>query len=179
MLGVGNGWLEEEFAILDVPFRLRHRRVKEAIEIIRTAWAGGPFEYHGEFYSFGQCQLTRDPIYVPLILGGNTRRALERAALLGDGWISSRTPSFEDAVDLRQTLLAVRDENGLDAPFRCYCRIARADADSLARYEEAGFEDVIVRADELWPSRGEKQEKLKHFRTAVRELGIGHHHDAA
>ena len=104
LLGIGAGWLVEEFAALDVPFDERYGRLVETIEIIRAAWAGGPFDYHGKYFSFDPIQLTSRPVDVPLIMGGNTPPALKRAALLGDGWFSSGTPNFDDARRLRDTL---------------------------------------------------------------------------
>ena len=108
LLGIGAGWLVEEFAALDVPFDERYGRLVETIEIIRAAWAGGPFDYHGKYFSFDPIQLTSRPVQVPLIMGGNTPPALKRAGLLGDGWFSSGTPSFDDARRLRDTLLELR-----------------------------------------------------------------------
>src|SRR4051794_12784096 len=46
-LGVGSGWLREEFAALDVPFAGRTARLAEAIEVLRLAWQGGAVEFHG------------------------------------------------------------------------------------------------------------------------------------
>ena len=108
VLGIGAGWLVEEFAALDVPFDERYGRLVETVEILRAAWAGGPFDYHGKFFSFEPIQLTSRPVQVPVIMGGNTPKALKRAALLGDGWFSSGTPSFDEARRLRDTLLELR-----------------------------------------------------------------------
>ena len=62
LLGIGAGWLVEEFAALDVPFDERYGRLVETIEIIRAAWAGGPFDYHGKYFSFDPIQLTSRPV---------------------------------------------------------------------------------------------------------------------
>ena len=50
MLGVGAGWLREEFAALDVPFDERGSRLDEIIQILRLGWRGGPFEFHGTHF---------------------------------------------------------------------------------------------------------------------------------
>ena len=78
LLGVGSGWLEEEFDALGVPFDDRAARVDETLTILRTAWSGDVFSHEGQLFSFGNVQLTPEPVNVPLILGGNTERALRR-----------------------------------------------------------------------------------------------------
>ena len=172
MLGVGAGWLEEEFAALDVPFAERRQRVTETIDIMRAAWRGGPFEYHGERFAFGRIQLSRRPVDVPLIMGGNTPKSLDRAARLGDGWFSSGTPSFHDAVRLRNDLLDLRARHGLDAPFRCYFRVESADPALLDRYRAEGIEDVVVWADQLWPATGPFHAKRDALLAAADKLGL-------
>lgn len=155
MLGIGAGWLVEEFAALDVPYDERYGRLVETIEILRSAWASGPFDYHGKHFSFDPIQLTVRPVHVPLIMGGNTPRALRRAALMGDGWFSSGTPNFDDARRLRDTLFDLRAQHGLDGPYRCYFRIESADPALVERYRLEGIDDVVVWADQLWPAGGD------------------------
>jgi probable F420-dependent oxidoreductase len=159
LLGIGAGWLVEEFAALGVPFAERYGRLVETIEIIRAAWAGGPFEYRGKYFSFETVQLTTDPVHVPLIMGGNTPKALQRAALLGDGWFSSGTPDFDDARRLRDSLFDLRARRGLDAPYRCYVRVPSGDPALVERYRAEGLDDVVVWADQLWPADGDVDTK--------------------
>ena len=83
MLGVGAGWLREEFAALDVPFDERGSRLDETIEILRMGWRGGPFEFHGTHFDLGPVQVSPRPMAIPLVLGGNTGPALRRAAVCG------------------------------------------------------------------------------------------------
>lgn len=86
--GVGAGWLAEEFAALDQPFVKRGARMMETIDVLRALWSGEPTEHHGEFYDFAPVQLSpapKDPI--PILLGGHTDLAVQRAAAVGDGWL--------------------------------------------------------------------------------------------
>ncbi len=172
MLGIGAGWLVEEFAALDVPFDERYGRLVETIEILHAAWAGGPFDYHGKYFSFERIQLTSRPVQVPVIMGGNTPRALTRAALLGDGWFSSGTPSFDEARRLRDTLLELRARNGLDAPYRCYFRVESADPALVERYHAEGIDDVVVWADQLWPADGAVEDKRAALAQRAEALGL-------
>ena len=150
MLGVGSGWLEEEFAAVGVPFHERRARYEESIAILRQAWSGKPFAHDGTYWRFGRVQVSTSPVEVPLVLGGNTEAALRRAAAVADGWFAWGTPSFEDAVVLRRRLLELRDELGRHEPFPMHVRVASPDV-PLDAYEAAGFASVLVWADQVWP----------------------------
>lgn len=172
VLGVGSGWLEEEFTAVGVPFAERGPRFVETIEILRAAWSGQPFDHQGRFWQTGPVQVSTTPVPVPLILGGNTERALARAAALGDGWFTSGTPAFEDAVRLRDRLHQLRSDQGRTGPFRTYVRIAQADRALLERYEAAGFDDLIIWADQVWPTGGHLDDKRAALATAADRLGL-------
>jgi len=172
LLGIGAGWLTEEFTALDVPFEHRGRRLEETVAILRAAWAGGPLEHRGDHFSFGPVQITSWPVDVPLIMGGNTPRALRRAALVGDGWFSSGTPDFEDAVRLRDRLIALRVAEGMTDSYRCYVRISAADPAIVQRYQAEGIDDVVVWADRVWPSTGTIESKREALAKTAAELGL-------
>ena len=139
--------------------------------MLRKAWAGGPFEHRGELFSFGPLQVTATPADVPIILGGNTPRALRRAALVGNGWFSSGTPTFDEARRLRDTLHALRSEHGRTEPYRCYFRVEGCDPDFIQGYQREGIEDVVIWADQLWPSAPLDEQRAALARAAG-ELGL-------
>jgi len=171
LLGVGRGWLREEFDALDVPFDERGGRFDEAIEILRRAWAGGPFDYAGDHFRFPPVHVTPRPVRVPLVLGGNSDRALRRAASLGDGWISSGTPSFDDALRLRDRLdhLAVR--HGRSRPLECYFRVEGFDPALVEQYRSHGIDHVVVWADQVWHG-GSLDERRRNLADAAGALGL-------
>lgn len=177
VLGVGAGWLEEEFRAVGVPFEARGHRLAEALEVMRRAWAGGAFSFHGRFFDLEQVQLCTDPIRVPVIMGGNTDTALRRAARLGDGWFASGTPDYDDACRLRDAVLAFREAAGGEArtaggEYLIYTRAAHADRDLLDRYDRAGFERVLVWADQVWLAGASLGEKRANMARVAGELGI-------
>jgi probable F420-dependent oxidoreductase len=178
MLGVGSGWLEEEFAALGVPFAERRARFDEALAVLRAAWAGGELSFHGDHVSFDHVIVVPDPVSVPLILGGNTEPALRRAARVADGWFSSGNPTFEEAVRLRDRLGVLAGDAGRTLPM--YVRMAGRDPAQLARYAEHGFEHVIVWAHQLWPEEGDLHSKQERFAEAAAGLlaavDVHHHH---
>lgn len=105
VLGVGVGWMAEEFRAMGQRFEDRGARANESLEILRMAFAGEPIEYHGTHYDIPRLHLQPAPsMPVPIWVGGESPAALRRAARLADGWISGRTPaSMEPALeDLRR-----------------------------------------------------------------------------
>lgn len=89
-VGVGVGWLAEEFAALDTaPFKDRGAVTDEYIEIFRKLWSGKPVSHQGRFYSFDEVTCHPAPIQrpgPPIWIGGHSGPALRRVARLGDGW---------------------------------------------------------------------------------------------
>jgi alkanesulfonate monooxygenase SsuD/methylene tetrahydromethanopterin reductase-like flavin-dependent oxidoreductase (luciferase family) len=84
---VAGGYVHEEFAMFDVPMKERGRRVTEAVAVLRAAFSGQPFEYHGR-----TVHITPAPFRSggpSIILGGSSRPAAERAARIADGFIPS------------------------------------------------------------------------------------------
>ena len=93
VLGIGVGWMREEFDALGQRFDDRGARADESLEILRMAFAGEPVEYAGTHYTLPRLHLQPAPkTPVPIWVGGESPAALRRAARLGDGWISGRTP---------------------------------------------------------------------------------------
>ncbi len=149
-LGVGSGWLAEEFDALGIPFAERRRRYEEALEILRLAWAGGMFSFDGACFSFPEVQVTPHPVRIPLVLGGNTEPALRRSARLADGWITSGTPTFDEARQLHERVRGHVDAAGHGRPYRTYVRVPGLDPSVVDRYHAAGIDDLVVWAHQIW-----------------------------
>lgn len=87
MLGIGTGWMEEEFEALGVPFARRGALLTEYLSALRMIWSGAPSSFDGEFYSWPESGFLPAPSSpIPLIVGGHSDAALRRAAQHGDGW---------------------------------------------------------------------------------------------
>jgi probable F420-dependent oxidoreductase len=88
MLGVGIGWLEEEFRAMGVPFERRGARFDDYVAAMRKVWSGKTVEHQSDFLDwtgFKSYPLPRqDPM--PVIIGGSKGRIYERIARHGDGW---------------------------------------------------------------------------------------------
>ncbi|MGQ0792698.1 MAG: LLM class F420-dependent oxidoreductase [Deltaproteobacteria bacterium] len=87
--GVAAGWLKEEFDALGIPFEQRGRLTDEYIEIVKTLWEEDEPQFRGEFFSFSEIKFYPKPAQKPrppLWIGGNSDRAIRRAAVAADGW---------------------------------------------------------------------------------------------
>ena len=87
-LGLGVGWLQEEFQALGVPWERRGARNDEYIEAMRTLWSGPEVEFHGEFVDFPTVTCSPRPVQptIPILVGGDSDVAIRRAARLADGY---------------------------------------------------------------------------------------------
>lgn len=89
-LGIGVGWLREEFEALGTPWERRGRRMDEYIEAMRALWSEDEATYHGETVSFDRLRMRPKPLQpggVPIIIGGHSEAAARRAGRLGQGFM--------------------------------------------------------------------------------------------
>jgi probable F420-dependent oxidoreductase len=94
ILGLGNGWREEEFRMFSVPTSDRGLRTEETVEVLRRAWSGRRFSFEGRVLRYDRVKVTPPPARPdgpPILLGGYARRGVERAGRLGDGYITDET----------------------------------------------------------------------------------------
>jgi probable F420-dependent oxidoreductase len=170
VLGIGSGWLREEFDTVGIPFDERGGRFDEAIDVLRALWSGEVVTHRGTHFSFGPVQLAPQPVTVPLVIGGNTDRALRRVAIKADGWFSSGTPNFEDALVLRDRVVAACTAAGRTQALPMHFRAPTPTPEAMARYADEGFDHVVVWADQLWPAKGDLDHKRGSFFEAARRL---------
>ena len=106
-LGLGVGWLQEEFDALGVPWERRGARNDEYIAAMRALWAGPHAEFHGEFVDFPPVTCSPRPVQasIPILVGGDTEAAIQRAVRLADGYF----PGEGDAERLGRLIARVRE----------------------------------------------------------------------
>lgn len=105
-LGIGVGWLKEEFDALGIPWEARGARTDEYIEVLRELWARDHASYSGRFSNFNNVSSNPKPAQgsVPIVIGGHSRAAAERAGRLGDGFF----PGKGSVKELAETFDIVR-----------------------------------------------------------------------
>ena len=142
LLGVGVGWLKEEFDALGVPFDGRGRRADEYIAVMRELWSSDSPTFHGEFVDFDGAHCQPQPVKrsVPIIIGGDSKPAARRAGRLGDGYFPARGTQLELLQLARDTARAHgRDPDALEITTSVPEHI-----DELAGLGQAGISRVVV-----------------------------------
>jgi probable F420-dependent oxidoreductase len=142
--GFGTGWMAEEFELVGQQFASRGRRFDEMLEVLRLLWTGQMVEYHGEFYDFSPVQMSPAAVggRVPILLGGNTGQALERA-VRHDGWIGVHRDL--DSTSARvERLRSLRSATGLaDEPFEIATVVLRG-APAALPLQDVGVDTAII-----------------------------------
>ena len=106
IVGLGVGWLREEFELLKEPFDTRGQVLDEQIAALRGLWTTQGFEHSGAHVSFGPVLMEPRPSTLPAIwIGGTSTSALRRAGRLADNWHAIGT---RDPADLQQKMETVR-----------------------------------------------------------------------
>lgn len=115
LVGAGLSPWKEDYTYNGVVFEKRGQLMDECIAILRGAMSGNYFEFHSENYDFGPMKMLPVPSRaLPIIVGGHSKPALQRAARLGDGWVSANT-DFDTLRKLLDELKGYRDAAGTAA----------------------------------------------------------------
>jgi probable F420-dependent oxidoreductase len=159
-LGLGIGWMPEEFVMTGATMSGRGARMAEYVEVLRSLWGPGRSEFDGDYYQVPPGVQAPKPVQPggpPVLLGGMARPALERIGRVADGWITS---SRTDLSKIGTGIAVVRDAAaaaGRDpGALRIICRgVVRAGADVRgpdgARLLLSG-DPAAIRADLEWLS---------------------------
>lgn len=147
-LGIGLGWMEEEFRLTERPFERRGKRVDEMVEILRGVWSadGEWFAFDGEFHTIPEMEMSpQPPTEVPIYVGGISDFAMKRAARIGDGWISDLQPKAELAASISK-IEQYRTEYGTsDKPFEYICSCSdEMGVDGYRRLADVGVTCVLT-----------------------------------
>jgi probable F420-dependent oxidoreductase len=146
-VGIGAGWLETEWDAAGLDPRTRGRRLDETIEVCKRLWTEEIIEHHGEFYDFAPVMFEPKPVqrpHPPLVIGGESDRALRRAARACDGWIGmAHTP--ETVAPQIEKLRGYEDEAGrTDRPVTVTVMGSVGSRTDIDRWEAAGVDRLIV-----------------------------------
>jgi probable F420-dependent oxidoreductase len=108
-LGLGIGWMPEEFAAAGASTARRGARTEEFLAVLRTLWADEVSSFSGEFYEIPPGRQDPRPVQKPgppVLLGGISRPAVERAGRIADGWITS---SRADLSKISEAVAVIRE----------------------------------------------------------------------
>jgi probable F420-dependent oxidoreductase len=89
ILGVGVGWMEEEFKVLNAPFSERGALSEETVAAMKELWTSENPRFAGRYYTFADLRCEPRPVqkpHPPIWVGGHLGPALRRVVEYGDGW---------------------------------------------------------------------------------------------
>lgn len=145
-LGVGAGWMREEFDAIDVSFETRGKRMNECIDLLPRLLAGGFVEHSGGHFTFPPVEVPTPPCSVPIFVGGNSDFAIRRTVRSADGWagIGLKEEELKEVVD-RITEASKEHRNPGRAPVVIRTLLkGRVDADRLAAHARLGVDALIL-----------------------------------
>ena len=166
-LGVGVGWMAEEFALTGQDFATRGERSDEMIEVLRSLLRGGMVEHHGRFYDFEPLQLAPAPTEpVRVLVGGHSPVALRRAAR-NDGWLGINY-DVDEVGPLLARLAAARTVEGRDGVgFQAVVAFnAPPSLDDLRWLGDAGLTSVV---NPPWLFHGTPMSSIEHKRQTLED----------
>ena len=145
-LGVGMGWCEEEFELMEQPFAGRGKRADEEIEVLRKLWSGEWVEHHGDSYDFPRLEMSPGLAQpVPIYVGGHSDAAVRRAARVGDGWIGAQCSQEDIEGHIGRLRAALDAEGRAGQPFEIKATpLVPATVDDMAKLAAAGLTDVMT-----------------------------------
>ncbi len=148
-LGIGVGWLREEFDALGVPFERRGARTDEWIDVMRAVWTEDHVDFDGEFASFRGASVNPKPADgpVPITVGGHSAAAAKRAGRLGDGFFPGKGDLPELIDIMRQTAAdAGRDASAITVSSGSAGVFGDDPVGAVQELEAQGVDRVIVPA---------------------------------
>ena len=148
-LGVGIGWLREEFEALGVPWQDRAGRTVECLEVIKTLWCDELSGYEGDYYQLAAAYQNPKPVqkpHPPIIFGGESDAALSRVASMGQGWYGFHlTPeATEERLACLSALLEQHGRSLDDIHIYVGPHPDVRDTAEMQKFESLGVEQVIL-----------------------------------
>lgn len=146
ILGIGSGWMKEEFEALGIDFHHRGAMTDEAIQALRVLWKDGAASFEGKHFKFGPLHSNPKPVRrdVPIHVGGHSTAAARRAGRYGDGFF----PTVMNPEKLKELFATVRSEaqkagrNPDAIEFSCLTRSLKPD--DLKMLADMGVSRVVV-----------------------------------
>jgi probable F420-dependent oxidoreductase len=164
-LGVGIGWLREEFRAAGTPYERRGARFDDYVQAMRKVWSGETVEHQSEFLDWTGFKSYPVPIQnpFPVVIGGAKGKAFERTARHGNGWFAPTGSAEQLAPLIRQLDQACKDvgRNRAEIAITAMWFPNASDLSDVERYTDMGVSRLIVPVPAL--GKGSPVENLKAF----------------
>ena len=153
ILGIGVGWLREEFDAVGVPWDDRAAHTDDSVHALRALWEQSPATYAGSHTSFTDVYSHPKPVNgtIPVVVGGHSKPAARRAGRLGDGFFPADHRSLPE---LLPVMRAAATEAGRDPDAIEITTGGRGDVDTLKALADSG---VAARRHRPLRRRGHRQ----------------------
>jgi probable F420-dependent oxidoreductase len=180
-LGLGVGWIAQEYSYLRTDFGTRGQLADEYIAAIRVLFESDRPEYHGKHINFSDALFSPRPaVPIPILVGGSSKAALRRAATLGDGWYGLRL-SPDAASSAIVTMNQIGHKDAFTVSLRVQTRVggtvdnadsattlhgdASAIVEQVRRYRDAGIQELVIE-----PFSGNLTDFLEQMRLFAHEI---------
>jgi probable F420-dependent oxidoreductase len=171
-LGVGLGWLREEFAVVGQGFEDRGPRMEEMLVLLERLFTEERVAYEGEYHWLPEMGFAPKPVQLPrppVLVGGTSRAALRRAARVGDGWFGTQDPPAVVAEAVAELHRLRAGYGRADTPFEVTVLAGWGqgyEADAVAAYAAAGVDRIVVTP---WARSREARAGIERF---ARDAGL-------
>jgi probable F420-dependent oxidoreductase len=173
-LGIGVGWLKEEFEILGQDFERRGGRMVEAIALMRACWSDEVVRFKGEFFDLPPFACQPKPAQghdVPILIGGTSDLALKRVARIGNGWLPIGLDQTQLAERMRylDERLAEQKRTRADLQITMQLDADGFDAEQGAAWQELGVTEIMTEISWRRQSPGAALDEME---TVAKRLGL-------
>jgi probable F420-dependent oxidoreductase len=137
VMGVGTGWMRDEYDMAGVEWKTRVPRTVEMIEILRKLWGPGPIEHHGDHFDFPPTYAEPRPAKpIPIYMGSVAPPALLRTGRIADGWMGMTSKLAELPGQIALINQGRAEAGKMDRPFEFMVGLARNDDGSLPSVDD-------------------------------------------
>ena len=149
VLGVGLGWLQEEFEVVNAPFEKRGARSTSFLKVMKSLWCDPVSQYDDEYYKMRPCRFYPKPVqtpHPPIIFAGNSKPSFKRVAELCQGWFAIGADPQKLAPQIEGLEAALREAGRPREEVRVYASPYGYDYDEdmIRRYKEVGVDELIL-----------------------------------
>ncbi len=153
MLGVGIGWLQEEFIACGVPFEKRGARFDDYMAAMRKLWSGETVEHQSEFINWQGFKSYPKAPALPVVMGGNKGKAFAWVAEFGQGWFAPTTEPAALAADLKLLSAACEQQGRALSDIEITCMwTGQGGQESIDALAEAGADRLLIPLQALGPN---------------------------
>lgn len=166
-IGIGAGWLREEWTAAGLDPRTRGRRLDEALAICKRLWTEEVITHDGEFYSFDSVMFEPKPVqrpHPPIHAGGESEAALQRAARSCNGWLGLHHTLESVAQPIRRLRELLVEFGRSEERFEIIVGATLEDRDDVNRWEDAGVTRIVTSP---WRRSPEAVEGLRRYAEQV------------